>query len=1294
MVAVASVSYWGDFAKRYPTFASAQGNSCYASCHSYENTPAGDYYGSWKAAVTAKNPGTSYFGGLASLVVDQAYLDIEYIDSDGDGYTNLAEILSGTRPGDVANKPAYASPSAPGNVTAVAGNGQVTVSFAASSNTGPYLNYQVTVSPGGQVVKGQASPLVVTGLTNGTPYSFTVAADNGKLPAVTALAVSATPELPLNVVSDVRATAGNGQASVAFTPPLDGSSSYTVRALPGNVTATGTASPIVVPGLANGSKYRFTVTPAGTGALASSLSNEIIPNVGGFAVPDAPSANGANAGHEMAVIAVSPPFDGGTPITSYTALCNYSLVQGVTLSFSFNSPKPLIILTGLTNGVTYKCGLVASNAVGSSTPPNPQSYSIQIIPGNTNPPGLPADLSVEPGNAAAVLSFAPPANNGGSPVLDYTAYCLAGHSSGFRFATHSVTGSSSPLRVTGLTNGTTYDCWVVARNEFGTFFALEHYPDPFSVTPVLTAPPTAPGAPTALQAAAGDAKATVSFSAPAADGGRAITRYIVTASPGSTSAAGDTSPIVVSGLSNGTAYTFTVVAQNSVGSSGSSAASASVTPNAAVVAVPDMPNCCAFVDAGNGMAILAFDAPTANGSPITSYTATCSYSLVQGVPLTLTASSPSSPLIIEGLTNGVAYQCKLTATNGAGTSLAPFFATAQFTPHTPAQPGVPTGIAATPGNGQISMAFAAPVNDGGSVILDYTASCKSATNTVIATGTQSPLLVTGLTNDVPHACWVTARNAQGTFNALKFRSATVSATPGAAVVTTTTTTTTTSTTAAPTTTTTTLAPTATTTTTSTTLALTATTTTTSTTLAPTATTTTTSTTLAPTATTTTTSTTLAPTTTTTTTSSTAAPTTSTTSTTASTTTTTLAVTGVPDTPSCCAFVDAGNTMAILAFDPGVDNGSPITSYTATCSYSLVQGVPLTVSASSLASPLILEGLHNGVTYQCKLTATNALGTSPAPVNASIQFTPFTPAPPSVPTGISATPGNGQISMAFSASSNDGGSVILDYTAYCKSDTATFTATGTQSPLLVTGLANDILHACWVTARNAQGTFNALKFRSATLAATPTAAGNGTVSMTIPPGWNLLGNGQDQPLVVKERFGDPLNVTTVWKWDTVKPGWQFYAPSMSVAALQTYATAKGYDVLGTINPGEGFWVNVARPFTATLPAGNPLAASDFAAGKPYALKPNWNLVAVGGNVSPRSFNAALGATPPSAGTVPVNLTTLWAWDNATSAWYFYAPTLDGKGGTFLFDYTFGKGYLDFATTGKVLGNGVGFWVNMP
>lgn len=94
-----------------------------------------------------------------------------------------------------------------------------------------------------------------------------------------------------------------------------------------------------------------------------------------------------------------------------------------------------------------------------------------------------------------------------------------------------------------------------------------------------------PSAPTIGTAVAGDGEASVTFTAPSSlgFGATSITSYTVTSSPGSLTGTGATSPIQVSGLSNGTAYTFTVTATNNLGYTGpASAATGSVTPSTAI----------------------------------------------------------------------------------------------------------------------------------------------------------------------------------------------------------------------------------------------------------------------------------------------------------------------------------------------------------------------------------------------------------------------------------------------------------------------------------------------------------------------------------------------------------------------------------------------------------------------------------------------------------------------------------------------------------------------------------------
>ena len=94
-----------------------------------------------------------------------------------------------------------------------------------------------------------------------------------------------------------------------------------------------------------------------------------------------------------------------------------------------------------------------------------------------------------------------------------------------------------------------------------------------------------PLAPTIVSVTPGNGQATVSFNDTASNGSP-ITSYTVTASPGNITATGAGSPITVTGLTDGTAYTFTVTATNAAGTGAASVSSGSVTPLASAVTVP------------------------------------------------------------------------------------------------------------------------------------------------------------------------------------------------------------------------------------------------------------------------------------------------------------------------------------------------------------------------------------------------------------------------------------------------------------------------------------------------------------------------------------------------------------------------------------------------------------------------------------------------------------------------------------------------------------------------------------
>lgn len=88
---------------------------------------------------------------------------------------------------------------------------------------------------------------------------------------------------------------------------------------------------------------------------------------------------------------------------------------------------------------------------------------------------------------------------------------------------------------------------------------------------------TVPSAPRSPVATSGYEEAIVSFTAPASTGGNVITGYTVTSSPGGFTSSGAASPLTVTGLSNGTSYTFNVIATNALGNSVPSISSSFIT---------------------------------------------------------------------------------------------------------------------------------------------------------------------------------------------------------------------------------------------------------------------------------------------------------------------------------------------------------------------------------------------------------------------------------------------------------------------------------------------------------------------------------------------------------------------------------------------------------------------------------------------------------------------------------------------------------------------------------------------
>jgi hypothetical protein len=636
-------------------------------------------------------------------------------------------------------------PDSPTAVNAAATNGEANVSFTAPSNDGgsAITSYTVTSSPGaitGTLSQAGSGAIKVRGLTNGTAYTFTVTATNAIGTSVAStVSNQVTPQGVPDETTRVYATAGNTQATVFFAAPSnDGGSaitSYTATSSIGGITETlsqAGSGAITVTGLTNGTAYSFTVTA--TNAIGTSVASAASTLVTPATIPDAPTGVTATAGNTEATVSfTAPSSDGGSVITSYTATSNPGNITG-TLS---QAGSGAITVIGLTNGVDYSFTVTATNAFGTSV----ASAASTLVTPQQGAPNAPTGITAIAGNTQATVSFTAPSNDGGSAITSYTATSSPGNNTGILNQ-----AGSGPITVSGLTNGVQYSFTVRANNASGTSIS--------SAASTLVTPGTRPNAPTGVSATAGNRQATVSFTAPSNGGDSAITSYTATSNPGGFTGAlsqAGSGTITVSGLTNGVQYSFTVTATNATGTSVASDASILVTPQGA----PGFPRVVS-VAAGNTQATVSFTAPSNDGgSAITSYTAT---SNPGNITETLNQSG-SGAITVTGLTNGVRYYFRVTATNALGTSGG--FLSNYVTPGT--IPDAPTGVTAIAGNTQATVSFTAPSNGGDSTITSYmaTSSPGGFTGTLNQAGSGA-ITVRGLTNGLQYSFTVTATNATGT----------------------------------------------------------------------------------------------------------------------------------------------------------------------------------------------------------------------------------------------------------------------------------------------------------------------------------------------------------------------------------------------------------------------------------------------------------------------------------------------------------------------------------------------------
>ena len=272
--------------------------------------------------------------------------------------------------------------------------------------------------------------------------------------------------------------------------------------------------------------------------------------------PGKPTVTAETASPGSVSVAFSvPTTSGGSRITSYTTQC-VSTDGGVSVSKVGGTTSPVLV-GNLTGSKNYQCRVKATNAFGTGTY---SSYGAVVLVPPPAVPGKPTLTGETPASGAVNVAFSAPASNGGSAITSYTSQCV---STDGGVSVSKVGGSNSPVQVTGLTGGKHYQCRVKATNAVGTGLYTA-YGD------IVLVGNTAPGKPTVTGETPSARAISVAFSAPASNGGSAITAYTsqCVSTDGGVSVSkvgGATSPVLVGSLTGGKHYQCRVKATNAVG---------------------------------------------------------------------------------------------------------------------------------------------------------------------------------------------------------------------------------------------------------------------------------------------------------------------------------------------------------------------------------------------------------------------------------------------------------------------------------------------------------------------------------------------------------------------------------------------------------------------------------------------------------------------------------------------------------------------------------------------------------
>ncbi|MGY1735222.1 S8 family serine peptidase [Geodermatophilus sp. SYSU D00684] len=394
----------------------------------------------------------------------------------------------------------------------------------------------------------------VSGLTDGTQVAVDVQPAGGERSRpVLATVGPAAPTTPVLHSAALRGTASG--AALDLTASVPGASAprlaiYRDGVGIGTITRALTGTPETFSigiGAMPTQETRWQLRGVDDLGRQTGFSNAVVVGSGRPAVPGAVTGLTGRADGDQVLLSWD---DAGTAYTYRVAVGGELVADprtaGVTL------PAPAV-------GVSRTYDVAVVDAWGQAGP----ATAVTVTPTGATRPGAPTGVTTRAGDGRVTVSWSPAADNG-SPVTGYTVLVSPGG------ATVTTTGATTAT-VTGLANGSGYAFTVTATNAVGTGPASEPaYGSPAAVT--------VPGAPAWVSATPGNGQASVTWAA-AASGGSPVTGYTVRASPGgATVTTAGVTTAMVTGLTNGTAYTFTVTATNAAGTGPASAPSAAVTP--------------------------------------------------------------------------------------------------------------------------------------------------------------------------------------------------------------------------------------------------------------------------------------------------------------------------------------------------------------------------------------------------------------------------------------------------------------------------------------------------------------------------------------------------------------------------------------------------------------------------------------------------------------------------------------------------------------------------------------------